>query len=331
MGYKPDPTLQALVAYRDARRKRANPSVLAYVTNWTTRWGWRETTAHPDFYQGAKMAAEELGYQLEHFWIREPGLTHGRLNGILNARGINGVIVSSHVRECDESLALDWDQLSAVKIDYLPHQPALHNVTNNQFAVVRLAVRQALAHGYRRIGFVMHRGWDHSVDQMWTAGYLSGQSEAPHEDRIPAFLFPDLEPVSEWINERGNVAPDPQPFASWFRKYRPEVIISKASFVLPLLEKMNLRTPKDIKFVDLFLNDRSGETAGVWQNHQTVGALAIQILAGQLTQNKCGIPQIPTTTYVDGTWVPGKTMPRIGPTQNIYASLAISNAHSPVP
>jgi LacI family transcriptional regulator len=49
--------------------------------------------------------------------------------------------------------------------------------------------------------------------------------------------------------------------------------------------------------------------AGVRQNHTTVGALAVEILAGQLQHNKYGVPEIPTTTYVEGTWHDGVTCP----------------------
>ena len=57
LGYAPDPMLQALVAYRGSAAVRRNPPTLAYVTNWNTRMGWRETTAHPDFYAGAETRA----------------------------------------------------------------------------------------------------------------------------------------------------------------------------------------------------------------------------------------------------------------------------------
>ena len=36
-------------------------------------------------------------------------------------------------------------------------------------------MQKLIAMGYRRIGFVMHRGWDHAVDHLWTAGFLCEQ------------------------------------------------------------------------------------------------------------------------------------------------------------
>ena len=104
MGYQPDPVLQALVAYRGKVMERRNPPTLAYITNWDTKLGWQKTTAHPEFYEGAKSKAEELGFKLDHFWMGEPGLSHTRMSKILQARGITGVLIASHRRASDVSL-----------------------------------------------------------------------------------------------------------------------------------------------------------------------------------------------------------------------------------
>ncbi|MBN1404401.1 MAG: LacI family DNA-binding transcriptional regulator [Opitutales bacterium] len=311
MGYTPDPMLHALVSYRERTRKREMPTqVIAYVTNWTTRWGWKNVTAHPDFYEGARKAAEQLGYKLEHFWLREPGLSHGHLSHILESRGIQGLIIASHTREIDDSLMFDWEHFSAVKIDFFPHYPELHNVTNNQCSIIRLAMRRIMQSGYRKIGFVMHRGWDHSVDHMWSAGFLVEQQLIEEAERIPMFLFPEPEPISAWFNEsKGEVFPSPEAFKEWYEKWKPEVIVSRSGFVLPIMSEMGIRIPQDVAFVDLFLEDTSGQLAGVRQNYEQVGASALEILAGQLSQNKRGIPKIPTATYVEGTWSDGLSMP----------------------
>jgi LacI family transcriptional regulator len=310
MGYTPDPLLRALVAYRGGVIERRNTPTLAYVTNWATRWGWKNVTAHPDFYEGAMAKAKELGYVLEHFWMREEGMSQERLGQILYSRGINGLIIASHGREMGDALQFKWENFSAVKIDYFPHQPALHNVTNNQCDIARLAMQKVMAAGYRRVGFVMHRGWDHAVDHLWTAGYLCEQQMLGTRERIPVHLFPEPEPVERWLNEsKSEDQPDQEAFVEWFEKYRPEVIISKSAFVLPALKKMGLSVPEDVAFVDVFLEDFSGKTAGVKQNHTTVGGLAVEILAGQLQHNKYGVPEIPTTTYVEGTWRDGESCP----------------------
>jgi LacI family transcriptional regulator len=310
MGYRPDPLLRALVSYRGKIMNRRNTPTLAYVTNWNTCWGWKKVTAHPDFFAGAEAMANQLGYKLEHFWMREPGLTQGRLSRMLYSRGINGIIVASHGREMGDALQFNWANFSAVKIDYFPHQPVLHNVTNNQCDIVRLAMQKVMASGYRRIGFVMHRGWDHAVDHLWTAGFLCEQQHLSTRERVPAHIFPEPHPVEGWFNENNApVVADLPSFSKWFNKFKPEVLISKGSFVLPLLAKMGVRIPRDLAFVDVFLDKSDGVTAGVRQNHETVGGVAVEILAGQLQHNKFGVPEIPTTTFVEGTWFDGLSCP----------------------
>jgi LacI family transcriptional regulator len=310
MGYAPDPMMRALVAYRSNNATRRNIPTLAYLTNWKTRWGWKKITAHPDFYEGAETKARELGFKLDHFWLGEPGLTHVRLNSILRTRGITGLILASHGCALGDTLQLDWRNYSAIKIDYFPHQPLLHNVTNNQCDIARLAMQRVMAIGYKRIGFVMHRGWDHSADHYWTAGFLCEQQNVEERYRIPAYIFPGPHPVEGWFSEYGMPATvDVADFKQWYERYRPEVILSNASFVLPALKTLGLRVPRDVSFVELFLGDVSGATAGVRQNHTTVGALAVELLAGQLQHNKYGVPEIPTTTFVEGTWFDGATCP----------------------
>ncbi len=310
MGYRPDPAMRALVAYRQKLRPAHSQMTLAYVTNWSTRWGWKEVTAHPQFFAGAAAKAAELGFSLEHFWMHEAGMTQERLSRILYARGISGLIIASHGREMGDALLFDWQNFSAVKIDYFPHIPELHNVTNDQCSVIRMAMQKVMAAGYRRIGFVMHRGWDHAVDHLWTAGFLCEQQNLRPRDRIPPHIFPGPVPVEQWLNEsRAPVVVEPKSFSAWLDRNQPEVVISKGSFVLPTLRKLGRRIPRDLAFVDVFLDDFSGRTAGVRQNHETVGAMAVEILAGQLQQNKRGVPEIPTTTYVEGTWFDGATCP----------------------
>lgn len=310
MGYAPDPMMRALISYRTQKTARKNPPTIAYLTNWKTRWGWKKITAHPDFYQGAVEKAQELGFRVDHFWLGEPSLTHGRLNSILRNRGITGLIIASHGFALGDTLKLDWSRFSAIKIDYYPHQPLLHNVTNHQCDIARLAMRRAMSFGYRRIGFVMHRGWDYSVDNYWTAGFLCEQQHFAESERIPAYIFPDSGPVESWLNEYGMPGVvDPTNFKKWLDRYRPEIILSKAEFIMPTLQALGMSVPKDVAFADLFLEDCSGGVAGVRQNHKAVGALAVELLASQLQFNKYGVPDTPTTTFVEGTWFDGASCP----------------------
>ena len=292
MGYRPDPWMRALVSYRGNAKEKRNPPVLAYLTNWNSKWGWKDVVAHPEFFEGAEGAAVELGYALEHFWLREPGISHSRLSQIFKARGITGIVIASHVREYDQYLDLEWDCFSAVKIDYFPHNPILPMITNNQLGIIRMAMQKVMSQGYRRIAMVMDRGWDITVDNLWSAGFLWEQQQLPPQDRIPAYLFPNEVPLDQWI-----------------KTHRPEVIISMEDFVMPTLLRLGLKVPDDIALVDLFLKEAEGPVSGVRQNHRRVGALAVEMLASQIQYNQQGIPEVATTNHVEGTWHQGSSLP----------------------
>lgn len=311
MGYCPDPALQALVAYRAGRTPVKRRQTLAYVTNWDTRWGWRAMPAHEQFHVGATRKAAEAGYQFEHFWLGEPEMTERRLSNMLFHRGITGVLLASHQSGRDTLLDFDWSRFAAVKIDRFPHNPRLHYVTNDQCGMIRLAFRRVLAAGYRRIGFVMPRWRDDFVDQAWSAGYLAEQNRLPHASRVPMLLYETA--GAEVSRENHDDTVGLPVLENWYRRHRPDVIISYASFIRHRLDELGISVPHDLAYVDLFLGQTDGRVAGIRQNCERVGEVAVEILVGQLHQNIFGIPSVPSATLIEGTWIDGHSLPGTRP------------------
>jgi len=309
MGYQPDPALQALIAYRRRALPHKSQPPLAYVTHWDTEWGWRNSPAHAEFFAGASARAQDFGYRLEHFWLGAPRLSHRRMSDILFSRGITGLIIASHRSEYGQALEFDWPRFSAVKIDFCPSQPELHNVTNDQRAVSQLAMQRVMSAGYRRIGFIVARWWDDFVDLACSAGFLAVQQRLAAADRIPILFFPLRLPVKVSLPPADGFLVPREIFEPWFRRYRPEVLISYGPFVRPLLTEMGIAIPRDVAYVETFLGKPDGRTAGIRQNCGRVGELAVEILASQLQQHIYGVPAFPTTTLVEGTWFDGKSLP----------------------
>ena len=54
--------------------------------------------------------------------------------------------------------------------------------------------------------------------------------------------------------------------------------------------------------------DQSGKIAGIYQNSPTIGRVAVDFLVGMVQRNERGIPSLPHTILVDGTWVDGDTV-----------------------
>lgn len=325
MGYRPDPNLRALMAYRKSQRAARRVQTLAYVTNWDSRWCWKDFPAHAAFFAGAERRAPELGYQLEHFWMGEPQLSGRRLGEILHARGIAGVVLASQRFDRDDRLAMDWSHFAAVKIDYFPHDPPMHIVTNNQRSIMRLAARRVRAAGYERIGLVLHRDWDHGADGNFTTGFLEALQDLPREQKIPIHYVEKFSPPPD---ERwGGKAPT-KALERWLHDWRPDVVIGYGPAVLPQLASLGIAVPGDLAFADLYWSDSGGAFAGVRHNCHRVGELAVELLAGQLQFNARGLPEFPTSTLVDGTWIDGASLPLRAPAT---AAVALAGGRRRVP
>lgn len=309
LGYQPDPALRALVAYRNGRMAQRRKDTLAYVTNWDSRWGWRAIPAQEQAYRGAQRKAAEFGYQVEHFWLGEPDLSPRRLSGMLFHRGVTGLLLASHLPAAGGLEDFEWSRLCAVKIGTRPLAPALHRVTNDHAGIVRLAMRSVLAGGYRRIGFVLPKWCDALVDHAWSAGFLVEQNRLAPGTSIPILSVSGTRQPADALATGHDDHADVVVLEHWYRKHRPEVIIGFAPPILTLIERIGLVVPRDVGYVDLNAERGDPRLAGICQHGERVGEIAVEALVGQLQQNLFGLPEVPTTTLVDGSWVPGRSLP----------------------
>ncbi|MGH7995589.1 MAG: LacI family DNA-binding transcriptional regulator [Opitutaceae bacterium] len=308
MGYVPDPALSALAAYRRMSARKPEGERLAYVTDWFSSEGWKEMPAHAEFFEGAAEKSRELGYRLEHHWLGEHGMSAARLGSILLNRGIVGLILASQRLIPGISFDFDWPRFSAIKIDYFPAEPPIHCVSNDQRAIVQMATQKALAAGYRRIGLVLERQFDLSAREAWSAGFLAELQRLKASDRVPILHFSNDQANLSGLSDE-NQPIGRRRFAPWYAKHRPEVVIGYGRHVRPSVEETGLNIPGEVAFVELFLEDSTGATAGVRENCRRVGEVAVEELVGQLHQNLRGLPRFPTCTLVEGTWVDGASLP----------------------
>jgi LacI family transcriptional regulator len=324
MGYYPDPALQALVAYRNGRMPARRQETLAYVTNWYSKWGWQDEPASAKFYAGAQRKAAECGFQLEHFWLGEPGMSPRRLNSMLFHRGITGVVLASHRPDCDELAEVDWSRLSAIKIGCFPHSPALNRVVPDQSSIMRQAMKRIISAGYQRIGFIAPREWDDLSDQASSAGFLAEQCRLPAEVRIPILYSGGDSSGIVSVDDSGSRGLPLAVFEKWYRRHQPEVLVSFGPLVRNLLDSAGLVVPRDLAYVDLFLDGSDRRIAGIRENCERVGEIAIEILVAQMQQNLRGIPEVATVTSVECPWLDGDSLPQSGTYSSWFGSARIA-------
>jgi LacI family transcriptional regulator len=305
LSYRPDPGLSALMAYRNAARMRKITSTVGYVTNWTTRWGWRDVPAHGEFYEGAARRAEELGYRLEHFWFGDYVDCPDRLARVLQTRGIRGLVLASHAVGRPTTTGLNWSDLAVVKIDTAPTELPFDYVTNDQRRILQLMLRRALALGYRRIGVVLPRRWDTAAELAWSAGVFAIQARLDVADRVPTLFYE----TNTAANSPLEMVVPTEVLGRWLTENHPDAIVGYGEYVLPALHRLGREIPGTIGFADVLLDRGATEAAGMHQNCGRVGEVAVERVAQLLTNNNTGAPTVPVATLVEGTWQHGNTLP----------------------
>ena len=292
LGYRPNPLVSALMTYRRAAKPVKSHLSIGFITNFPTRDGWKVSKLYESFYEGVADSADRHGYGVEIFWMREPGMTSERMTQILLTRSIHGVVVAP-LPVAHGELELGWENFSAVTLGYSLTKPLLHRAVNHQFRSMRTAMRELRALGYQRLGLALPASLNERVDRQWVASFLVEQLDNDHS--VPLFV-PDDE---KWNFES---------FRKWFAAQHPDAVISHEEVVLDWLRKLGAHVPDEVGFVHLNCADQSGQFAGIYQNGPTIGAVAVDFLIGMIQRNERGVPTLPHSVLVEGTWMEGKTV-----------------------
>ena len=283
--YKINPLVSALMRSRRSG-KPVKHATLAYVTSYPTRHGWRpEFHDRPDFFPGAAQRAADFGYKLEHFWLREPGMTSHRFCDMLSARGINGLIIG-RLPAGQHALELEWDRFSSVALGLTLRSPLLHHVTENHFDTVCDAMDRCREHGYQRVGFLFSDACDSPrVGDHWLGAYLRQQLQLRVRDRLP--VCPQS-PADEGT------------FRTWFLRHKPDAILVNNPLVLmKWLEALGRKVPEDVGILALE-HRRSLECTGIYYDPARIGGLAVEMLIGLMHRNETGLPAVPHEILLTG-------------------------------
>jgi LacI family transcriptional regulator len=305
MGYRPDPALSALVAYRHEKRKSSIEGTLAYLTNWNSEWGWKDHAAHLRFFQGTAKTANQLGFKVDHFWFGDPARSVARLNQVLVSRGIQGLLFASWLPQTNVEVALDWTQFTGIRIDYLPTTVPMHSVTNDHKGLMQLAFTKLAALGYRRIGLVMPTLWDNYVNNAWSHGYLAAQMQLSPEETVPMLRY-RVAPTYGVSDH--DIRVSKEELAQWIDRNQPDVILSYLTYVESAFEALGLTPGINFCYADLFVESDKGKLSGIVNRCDEVGQRAVEILVGQIHRNELGPVKFQSRTLVEGFWVDGQTL-----------------------
>ncbi|MBL9216812.1 MAG: LacI family DNA-binding transcriptional regulator [Opitutaceae bacterium] len=292
LGYRPNPLLSNLMERIRAGRDITYQGVIAVVTEAADapRW-YRPGSAWEGIHDGARQRAAERGYQLAYFSTRDFSPDGRRLSQILRTRGIHGVYVTPGFAA--RRVNLDWPAFSAATTGHGLLDPALHRVCYSNYHGIQLACRRLAALGYRRLGLYLEQRNDEVTDRHYVAGFLLHLEDVPPARRIHPCLVP------QYTRED---------FLAWYRRHRPDAVISSADAVVDWARAAGLRCPEDFGFVHLDCTAAQGEFAGIDHHGRLIGRAVVDLIIAQIHRGESGVPRHAMTTIVEGGWIDGPSV-----------------------
>lgn len=296
LGYRPDPMLTALNAYRKTKRRPNYQATIAWVNNWPLRDALLKIPEFGEYHRGARARAAELGYVLEEFWLRARGITPDKLRRVLRARGIQALILAPQPQN-GMWVDFDYTEFSALSLGYSLQPPKLHVVTNHHAHSMHLMLERLHGLGYRRIGMYVGEDWDAKVAHSWLSSFL-----------LARWLHPDLADLPPVVQSDR----DDDELDRWLARHEPDVVVSYGR-ILQRMRATGWRVPEDIGFAGIDLLENARGVSGVYQNNVTIGRKAVDFLVDMVHRGERGLPAVPIRTLVEGEWRPGTTVRGIRP------------------
>lgn len=296
LDYQPDPHLARMMTLVRGKKRQRVRAVIAVIREHVPKDDLLSTSYQYVPIEDIRTRAKGHGYEVEEFWLGRDGLTPERLQKILHARGIEGVIVSPQSRELPCS-RLDYSGFAAAAFGHVMREPGLHLSAGNMMMGIQTATAQLSARGYKRIGLAVTQWVDDRSQNGYCAAMLSFQDTLPAPRRVPTLLLP-----------HNNISRSFGVFSEWMRTHVPDALITFDTHVPGWLKRMGLHVPQDIGFVVHDWTPSMAEYAGIHQRRDHVAAAAVDLVATQLSQNERGVPQVPRQIMIPPQWVEGPSI-----------------------
>ena len=261
-------------------------------------WTHYPTQYLKDLLDSATACARSHGYQLEYFWLKEPGMRPARLTAILEARGIQGVFCLGCL-DPEETFPPELRPFAIVTYG-ASVLGNLHRVASHFSADAHTLFDELLRRGYTRPGLAILVQGDRRTAYAYSEtylGFLERHLPPPH----PAILRSDL-----W-NEAD--------FHRWFCSGLPDVIVLHQTEeyiegVQRYLRRRGLTVPGKVGIALLDKNPDRRRYSGICQDNPRMGVAAIEMLIGRILLRDFGPSVQPKFELVGGAWNEGRSLRR---------------------
>jgi len=301
IGYKPHLEMAKLMSDFCAARRRKFSGTLALVNCSHDRDIIKQNSVANTIFDSAKERAEQLGYSLDTFWLRNPEVNATSLSRIFYARNILGVIF--HNLETNEDIAeFDpngelWKRFPCVITGRKIESPPLPFAVNDIYTTVyQLGIRMKDI-GYRRTGFLLSKHLSDMVENRCVAGFFASQSQgwsspASFKSSILTGLTKDSQAA----------------VVKWLKRYQPDSIICLSRYVYDWIISAGIRIPESMGMAFMDLSDDTKGMAGMMQNHRGISKAAVEALIGRILSKEENPPPFQYGIIMESSWRMGKTV-----------------------
>jgi DNA-binding LacI/PurR family transcriptional regulator len=283
------------VAYRTEQSTRNFGGVLAFIAFGQGPDSWRKDAYVRGLEESARNRAESLGYQMQIFWAEDPRHQKGRLNRILQARGIQGVLLARQTTY-HSMIPVDLTRFAVIGLSRSLDWTGMDFVTSNHFTACSRTFAECVARGYLRIGFVPDRNIEMRFNKRMLGAYLSSQAElaSARHKKIPHHFF-----------DRNR----PEQLILWFQRHRPDVVITPHVLqVQSILQQAGYESSVDFGLTSPSLLDEGPEFSGIRQPVRQIGSEAVDMLHAKILLAQWGSPNTQKSVVLDGDWNEGSTL-----------------------
>jgi len=273
VGYVPNPHISAVGAHIRSAKQKALTASLAYLCHKEIRSEdiLRKVTPNfeEEFFLGAFRRARALGFALDRILVDAKEAKTGRLNDILQSRGIMGLVVWRHwVSQSDWKL--DWDRFAvcALGVSLDPWDKQIVECDRHH-GMVEL-VRRLQSLGYEKPGLALLEDQDIAHAHIQRSVVGNWQLQLPAENRVEHLIERNLTKERFW---------------EWLDQYEPDVVIAGVDVMFEWVQESGRSLPSDIGLVRPQIVEKKS-LAGIQFNHESLGATAVDLVASQIYNNE---------------------------------------------
>lgn len=306
MGYQPNRSARELAASRGSNQRgfRGNFACLVGHSGGDPLKDRRQE-GYREIYSNIAARCEETFFSLDCIWVYSHGMTAERLQKILEARNVIGLIL---LAVSPREITLDWEKFAvaaAIMRDDEQSKSKFHFASSDMYHAALIVVKKLAEKGYKKVGFAKEYSKNNSV-----VGKVSGALAVLAQEQGKAWKASDFFWNLPKKGESG-ATDDEASFRQWVLAEKPEVIISwntRESLIIKnwLSHPLLARSP-GIECAVLDSLTTGNDMMGARRSNSDIGLAVVDTVIGQVNRNERGFPLRPRGIIVPYTWRDSET------------------------